>query len=416
MAFNNLPDEIQDAIQEGYLEREFKDSLTAQLTFRDIADREQFTAGVGETIKKTRAGLLPAATTPLNNSDNSDLNSGIEKQQFPIEQYEASVDQYGSGTDLNLAKAKVAIADVFIQNAKAQAEQARRTVDTLARNALVTAYLGGNTFVAETLAAAGADVKVDDVNGFAAGQTVSVNGALATVQSVAVDAVNNSVLKAFGARSGVITFTANVTVANGTVGKLVQKADAAYLIDGSASTLTADHVLDAASQLQANGVEPLANGFYRAYVNPKQATGLFKDDKVRNLMTSGLSSEEARRGVIGVLHGVEFVRSNLNPSFTRSGTTLYQAPIVGKGALIESVFTNTAYEGNERAGQISHIISVNDVVHVTRPPINMLADVVTQAWTYIGGFTAPTDKNTTPDVLPSASNAALKRAVIIQSK
>lgn len=105
----------------------------------------------------------------------------------------------------------------------------------------------------------------------------------------------------------------------------------------------------------------------------------------------------------------------MNPQFTRAGTTLYQMPIVGGGALIEGVFTNTAY-GESVGGQISHIAEVDGVVHVTRPPLDALGQVVTQSWAYIGGFTAPTDKNTTPDVLPSASNAALKRAVIIQSK
>ena len=415
MALNNLPEEIQDAIQDGILERDFKDSLTAQATFRDIADREEFPANVGETITKTRAGLLPTAKTPLNNSNNADLTSGIQKKQFPIEQYSMTVDQYGDGTDLNFVKSRVAIASVFTRNAKALGEQASRTIDELARDALVSNYLGGNTFVAETLAATGAAVKVDDANGFAAGQSVAVNDTLYTVLSVAFDAANVSVLKAFGARSGTITFTANVSVANGTAGKAVRKADAAYVIDGSASTLLADHLLDAKAQLQANGVAPLESGYYRAYANPKHAKGLFADASVKNLLQGEISSEDARRGVIHRLHGVEIVSTNMNPQFTRGAATLYQMPVVGQGALIEGVFTSNGYAENI-GGQISHMVSVNDVMHVTRPPLDALGQVVTQSWAYIGGFTAPTDKNTTPDVLPSASNAALKRAVIIQSK
>lgn len=299
MALNNLPAALQDAIQEGFLEREFQDGLSAEATFRDIADREEFPANVGETITKTRAGLLPAATTPLSNASNTDLTSGITKKQFPIEQYTLSVDQYGDGTDLNFVKSRVAIDSVFLRNGKALGEQARRTIDTLARNALVSAYSGGNTFVAEALSAAGAAVKVENVIGFAAGQTVSVNGAAYTVLSVAVDGSNTSVLKDFGAKSGVITFTTNVSQANGALGKPVQKAEAAYVIDGSGSLLLSDHLLDGKAQLQANGVPPTANGYYRAYTNPKQAKGLFADPAVKNLLQGELSSEDARRGIIG---------------------------------------------------------------------------------------------------------------------
>lgn len=415
MALNNLPEGLQDAIQEGFLEREFQDGLSAEATFRDIADREEFPANVGETITKTRAGLLPSAKTPLSNASNSDLSSGITKKQFPIEQYSLSVDQYGDGTDLNFVKSRVAIASVYTRNAKALGEQARRTIDELARDALVSAYTGGNTFVTETLGAAGAAVKVDNVLGFTAGLTVSVNGSGYTVLSVAIDSSNTSVLKAFGAKSGIITFTGNVTVANGTINKLVQKAEAAYVIDGSTGLLLADQLLDGKAQLQANGVPPTANGYYRAYSNPKQAKGLFADPTVKNLLQGEISSEDARRGVIARIHGVELVNTNMNPQFTRGGATLYQMPIVGGGALIEGVFTNTGYSENV-GGQISHMVEVDGVVHVTRPPIDALGQVVTQSWAYIGGFTAPTDKNTTPDVLPSASNAALKRAVIVQSK
>jgi hypothetical protein len=58
---------------------------------------------------------------------------------------------------------------------------------------------------------------------------------------------------------------------------------------------------------------------------------------------------------------------------------------------------------------------VDDIAHITREPIDALKQVVTQSWSYIGGFVAPTDTTTTPNTVPTASNAAFKRAAIIET-
>jgi hypothetical protein len=76
MTFDDLPAPIQAAIQTGFLERRFRNALRAKLGFRAIADKEPFTAGIGETITKTRAGLLPAITTPMAPAQVQDITSG----------------------------------------------------------------------------------------------------------------------------------------------------------------------------------------------------------------------------------------------------------------------------------------------------------------------------------------------------
>ncbi|MNY09400.1 hypothetical protein D3C86_1423150 [compost metagenome] len=311
---------------------------------------------------------------------------------------------------LNLLGSATAISSVYLQNGKTLGEQAHRSIDSLARNALFSAYMGGDTFVTETLSAAGVDLKVDDVSGFAAGQTVSVNGA-STVQIIAVnpDTTSTSVLKAFGGQSGVLKFASNITVANGTAGKTVQKSDVAFSI--SDDELTVDMVLDAATQLRSNGVPTLASGRYRAYVSPKQVRSLFRDAQFKNWMQGNMDSAEARSGILSIVGGVEFVETNLNPVY--SGGTL--GIVVGQGALIEGQFTANAYAEANALSKES-ITWVNGVAHITRSPIDALQQVVSQSWSYVGGFTAPTDKHTTPDVLPSASNAALKRGVVLRTK
>src|SRR5271165_4176289 len=68
---------------------------------------------------------------------------------------------------------RVGIASQFLQNAYVNGEQAARSLDELARNALFNAYFGGNTRVRTTLGSAGPAVAVDDIRGF---QTTFVNG------------------------------------------------------------------------------------------------------------------------------------------------------------------------------------------------------------------------------------------------
>jgi hypothetical protein len=43
-----------------------------------------------------------------------------------------------------------------------------------------------------------------------------------------------------------------------------------------------------------------------------------------------------------------------------------------------------------------------------------LQQIIAQSWYWIGGFTVPTDVTTNPTIIPTATNSAYKRAVIIE--
>ena len=43
-----------------------------------------------------------------------------------------------------------------------------------------------------------------------------------------------------------------------------------------------------------------------------------------------------------------------------------------------------------------------------------LQKIVAQSWYWIGGFCAPTDTTTNPTTVPTATNAAYKRAVMVE--
>jgi hypothetical protein len=448
MALNNLPSSLQSVIQTGFLEHQFQMPLRAKLGFRAIADREPFTANIGETITKTRTGLLAPVTTPMAPAASSDITSGLTPQQYAVEQYVLGVAQYAANMELNIVTQKVVIADLFLRNAYALGEQAFRSVDTLAQNSLFNSYMGGNTRVRTTLGAAGTTVAVDDIRGFqqtvnAAGQPVSVSGTnpinvqvggdVYSLTGYAADGTNVSTTP--GGVSGTLTFSTNVTVADGTAGNAVISAVAPVIIrpsstsgvmaattaaisasDTNAGKLTMGMILNAKATMSANGVPPVdATGMYHLYLDPLQATGLYSDPAFQYFFRGQVTTEEYRRGVIAEMLGVHLQETNLNPVQTLAGVgTVRRGVLCGQGALVEGEFTDDAYS-EAMAADKDMIAIVDGVAHVTREPLDALKQVVTQTWSYIGGFVAPTDITTTSATIPTANSSALKRATVLES-
>lgn len=471
MALNDLPVALQGVIQQGYLQHEFEQALRAKLGFRDIADREPFMAGVGETVTKTRVGLLKPVTTPMAPANVQDITSGLTPDNYAIEQYVLGIEQYGNPMMLNIATSQVAIDDVYLQNAFALGENAIRSVDTLARDALFDSYAGGNSFITNTLGAAGTVVQVDDVRGFfqvlnsqgkpmpvSPNNTLSVviGGDIYVVQSVLADGVappninpwmanlsfsgagqNTSVTP--GGRSGTLTLTSNVTVADATAGSpviaatapLIMRPDltatgmmaqtsgqivAANTVNGG--KLTMQMILTGKATLSANAVPPAKRtGTYHMYADSLQLTGLYQDPAFQRFFIGKPDTPEYKKGVVSEQLGVTIIETNLNPSYKMAGAgILRRAILCGQGALVEGVFTRDAYRAAETADDDDDMITVVDgIAHITREPIDTLKQVVTQSWSYIGGFAAPTDTTTDPATVPTATNAAYKRAAIIES-
>jgi hypothetical protein len=96
----------------------------------------QIPVGIGETLTKTRAGLKPSVTTPLAASTNTNFDNGLTPASWGVEQYTITINHYAATTDLNMVTSRVGIASQFLQNAYVNGEQAARSLDELARNAL----------------------------------------------------------------------------------------------------------------------------------------------------------------------------------------------------------------------------------------------------------------------------------------
>jgi hypothetical protein len=449
MGISNFPASLQGVIQQGYLEREFSEALRSRLGYRAIADREVFAIGIGETLTKTRPGLKPSVTTPLNPATNTNLDNGLTPVYESIEQYTISINEYAATTDLNTVSSRVGIEGQFILNASINGEQAARSLDEIARNALFSAYFGGNTRVRTTLSSAGPAIAVDDIRGFqfvpgyggaaafASGSpspsmvmvstnstlTVTVGSNAYTLIGASADAA--SVSSTPGGVSGTLTFSTNVTVADGTAGNTLQAANASVILrpNGRSNTsvlqptdtLGMSSLLDAVAKLRQNAV-PDIEGVYNCYLDPVSARQLFSDPDFKQLFQGATSANAVfRQGMTNDFLGLRFMPTTeayVQPHPTVANLNVRRPIICGQGALIEGDYAGMT--ARDVAPPDSIVTLVDGVAMVTREPLDRLQQIIAQSWYWIGGFCAPTDINTTTSTIPTATNAAYKRAVMIE--
>ncbi|WP_158746071.1 DUF4043 domain-containing protein [Acidisphaera sp. L21] len=437
MGIQNFPLSLQPIIQQGFLEREFEHALTSRLGYRAIADREAFAVGIGETLTKTRAGLKPSVTTPLAASTNTNLDNGLTPTSWGVEQYTITINHYASTTDLNMVTSRVGIEGQFLLNAYSNGQQAARSLDELARNALFAPYFGGNTRLRTTLGSAGPVIAVDDIRGFqmvfvngiqtpvsgAATLTVTVGANAYTLTGATADGTNVST--APGGLSGSLTFSSSVSISDGTVGNAVQAANASVVLRPNTRTTTAGliatdtlgmaNLLDAVAKLRMNAV-PEIDGVYNCYLDPVSARQLFADQDFQRLFTGATSANQVfKQGMVNDFLGLRFIPTTeayVQAHPTIAGAVVRRPIICGKGALIEGDFAGMA--ADDVAPKDSIVTMVDGIAMVTREPIDRLQQIIAQSWYWIGGFCAPSDTTTNPTIIPTATNASFKRAVMIE--
>lgn len=442
MPISDFPVALQGIIQQNFLEREFQEGLHSVLGYRAIADRMTFPNGVGETITKTRRGLKAPVTTPMNPANNTNLDNGLTPSGWTVEQYVLAINQYGDTIDLNTVTTGVGIVSQFLENAKVNGVQSAQSVDRLARFALFDAYMGGNTRVTDTLGAPGTTVHVDDARGFDWAIKV-VDGQIEKGRPMPVSADNKLVVTigsgsyevvgcAFDSpststtpqgRSGTLTLSGNVTVSDGTAGnavvsavapKIYRAGDHATTVQITASDkMTMKLVQEAVADLRSNNV-PTIGGAYNCYLTSRQLTGLYRDPEFQVLYRGAYASDAYESGKVTELLGVRFIETTESPIQKVGNVTVYRAIICGQGALVEGDFESTGK--GEAASMDKGLVTVEDgIAHVTREPLDRLKQIIAQSWYFIGGFAVPTDVTANTSIIPTATNSAFKRAVIIES-
>jgi hypothetical protein len=461
--FGPFPAQLQNAIQQNFLERAFMDSLLNILTYREIADREEFPGRIGETITKTRMGLMIPNLTPLNPSTNTGLDNGLMPQQYSDEQYNLAIFQYPQvAPPINLIDDETTIASFAMRNAHNLGIAQATCLDRLARSALFNSYMGGNTVVTTTLGSPATTITVDDTRGF---QTVVVNGSVTPVSGSNTlpvyvngdlyqlsgftnDVTNVSSAAITGGTSGTLTFTTNVTTTDGTAGHAVIGQFAPIIIRPSNRLTTAaiqstdllnmTSILNAVNILRNNAV-PKVRGAYNLYLNSTSMTELFQDPEFQ-ILNRGVSVRDP------VYENAWVYEQFLDVRFIQTTETYVQTPqlgaavpvaqtiqrpiVCGEGSLVEGIFSPGLDAIRNLAGRngVGEMQAFQPVVNVMgerfnyegfyqylRYPLDQLAQIINQTSNYIGGFTVPTDVTTTPLIIPTASYAYYKRAVIIET-
>lgn len=456
--FGPFPAQLTNAIQQNFLERAFIEPLLNILNYRVIADREVFPGRIGDTITKTRLGLMIPNINPLNPSTNTGLDNGLNPQQYSDEQYSLAIQQFPQvANPINLIDDETTISAFAMANSERLGIALATAIDRVARNNLFNSYMGGNTALSTT--ASSATQPVDDVRGF---QNVVVNGSVVpvsvtnplaifvngvanTVTGVSVDVTNVSTAAVSGGISGSLTLGSSVS---GTAGQAVVSATAPLIIrpNGRSTTgaiqstdlLNMTSIFNAVSQLRNNAV-PKIDGAYNVYLNSTQMAELYQDTEFQ-ILNRGVSTRDPNyenAWVMGEFLDVRFVMTTetfVQPPVTNQSyavaQTIQRALVVGKGALVEGIFTKgldairqmTASLGVGRIETFPMVVNVLDerfmyegFYYYMRPPLDQLGQIITQTGNYIGGFTVPTDVTTTSVIIPTASNAYYKRAVIIET-
>lgn len=455
--FGPFPAALVNAIQQNFLEREFIDSLVNVLAYREVAERVEFPNRIGDTITKTKVGLMIPNTTPLDPSTNTNLDNGMTPQQYTDEQYVLQIFQYPQlANDINLIDDETTIAAFAMRNAHNLGIAQATCLDRLARNALFNSYMGGNTVL--TTSASSTSQPVDDTRGFQSvvvnGNVVPVsnsnplpvfvNGVLNYVTAFANDSVNVSSAAISGGTSGTLTLQSSVS---GTAGQVVIGQYAPLIVRPNGRTSTAalqasdllnmNSILNAVAYLRNNAV-PKVRGAYNLYLNATSMNELFSDSEFQ-ILNRGVSTRDP------VYENAWIYEQFLDVRFIQTTETFVQAPqagaavpvaqtvqrpiLVGAAALVEGVFDKglEAIKNMASGAGVGEMQNFENVINVLgerfvydgfymylRPPIDRLGQIISQSSNYIGGFTVPTDVTTNSTIIPTASNAYYKRAVIIE--
>lgn len=410
-----LPAGIQAMLQNGMLDRVFRDALVPNFLFPQIADAEPWMGGLGDTKTFTRKGLLAPVTTPVTGSDPSAAT-------YSIEQWSVTMDQYANSMDTNMLGSAMALASKFLADIENLGINAGQTVNQVARNKLFKAYAGGRTW-ATAAATTDTSIIVASTDGF---ETVMVNGVPTPVSAsnpltVSIAGVANTVT---GVNTGTKTLTLGTTRVD-VVGDYVVAANAPVSVratGNSAFDLSAGNVATfanfraAVARLRKMAV-PTVGGYYVAHIDPDTEAQLFADSDFKQALQGRVDSPIYTDLSIGRFAGIDWVRNLEAPTISNGGSagtlTVHRPIVLGANALMSAPFegTNSLLVGTgvEDVPEIRTIPVAPgvDVTLLVRPAQDRLQQVISSTWSWVGDYGVPSDAGT--------GDAALyKRGVVIE--
>lgn len=457
---------IRAIVQDGILEREFKDALFPHLLFRSEVKDELVPNQVGDTIIKTGKSLITPDQTPIVPGG----DAGTATVQY--EQWSATIQKYGKAIDTDMPTSAAAAAKLFLSNSQQIGMHGAQSLNRKVRNVMYNAALsgwtvadGGGSAITSTTS-----LRVKRLNGF----TKARRPDLSTGSAVKFDTVStNNPLKVSFVDNGsvvantVVGFTADnpgdefgpgVLTLGTTVTSVADRAyikadDATAIVRSgggnsvdalsSSDLLTLADVRTALARLRTQNVPTMPDMRYHAHFDPVSESQAFSDPEFQRLNRSLPDYYMYKDFAMGELLGCVFLRDSecplpetvnggLSASYlttdpfggelwtngsTSTGIKVHRAIFVGQELLHEyytelgDLVTEAGVTGKVAKPQITNngIEVMSDrIMLILRAPLDRLQDKVSTAWKFIGDWAVRTD-------VTSGDVARYKRTVVIES-
>lgn len=455
-----VPAAIAGLIQQGLIERAFRDGLFPSLQYRQDAVYEEVQANTGTEFFRSRSGLMAPVEDPTPaGQDPAPYNTTYE-------QWPARIDRYGGYVQTHMPTSAVANANLFLRNIHTLGLQAGQSLNRLPRNALFKAYLSGQTLTTAACVAADVTIHVASVNGFTdwvrVGTTVApvpvssanplpvtIGTGASAITRYVVGVAYDDPTDAYG--PGTLTLSAAIGGAGFAARTPVVTAYAPFVLRaGGGNSVDSIGVADTAvltdlstciNYLRSHNVQPHDDGYYHGHISSMGNNQLFADPVLIRLNTALPQGVEFSEGFVGEKFGCLFYMNNESPNALNSGAktltgtnaqyarsigaevtndsgiNVGRVIITGKNSIEEVGLDESAYISEAGiTGKIGEFSVVNQGIQVPvervrlilRSPINVWQDIVTAAWSSTVGFPIPTDATA------SSGPNRYKRAVVYE--
>lgn len=434
---------VVSAIQDRTLQRTFRDPLFPRLLFRLEAVAELWPVNLGANQTFTRAGLIAPTTRPIS------PNAEVPTVQYPIEQWEATAQQFGRAIDTHMPTSYVTLASQYLRNMHQLGVHAGQSINRVVRDKLYNCYVAGNTVVIAAGYGGGTALPVQNLAGFTRklfnGRptivsptnplAVTVNGVANTVIGFTSNIAGDEI------HSGVLTLSGVVGALAGRVAVLaVNRSQILYSgggtrVDDVASTdqFRMADIRAQIAQLQFDNVPTHEDGTYHYHLDPISQSQIFGDNEFQRLNQSMPDYIHYRKFAIAFLLGATFYRNSECPTvatvsedptdgFTTAfettnpaGVVLHRPIVTGQGAIEEKFLDESKYISEAGVqGKIGEFSVVNGGMQIMterirlilRAPLDRLQQTTSAAWSLSGDWPIPTDATAT------SSAASYKRASI----
>jgi len=438
---------VRALVQDNLLERAFKDALFPRLLYRGEATPVPWAANVGDSQYFTATGLMPVTCEPLLPGQDPIPTT------YPVEQWQAQLQQYAGTVDTHMPTSMVAIANLFLRNAHTLGLQAAMTINRIVRDRMYNAAESGWT-VADGAQAAVSVLRVKRLNGLTrarrpdlpAGSAVryelvsSTNPLGVTIfDNTGPAAVTRSIIGFTPDTAGDEIGPGTITLSGGNVTvsdrAYVYTDDRTYIVRsgggnkvddiGASDVPTLADIRDVVSHFQEQTVPEHPDDRFHCHLSPVSQAKLFNDTEFQRLLTALPEDFRYKKFALGELLGTVFFRNSEAPIPTtvQGGTT---ATFSAKDPFAGELYNNGATSGvkiqrmlfTAQGGIFEYYADLNNLLteagiigkvgepQVTnngidvmtdriqlmlRAPLNRLQDKVSASWKFIGDWPVRTD-------------------------